>query len=320
LPGENVTVVANSFDIDFRGIPVWERVPLVLAALDRAPQGASVSCITDIEPRGLSARVRDEGFGPVLVETSALGGQLWRLRFTRQTGEATANPIARVLQAAPPFARLPDESLARLVGAASSQAANRGRVMVDGKGIWPYVGVVAEGVVAVANGGGERNPILYEAFPLDTFGIGAFFDRGAPLGSVVVMTKSARIVKVPWDALAAIAHGSPELLLGLGNALANVQRLLAQKLAAQSVLPIVGRVARVLLPHAMPSRGLSPAMPALATMTQSQIAAAAGTVKEVAARAIAELDERGLLKRERGHIRFLDRQGLIELLRELGES
>jgi len=55
-------------------------------------------------------------------------------------------------------------------------------------------------------------------------------------------------------------------------------------------------------------------------MTQSQIAAAAGTVKEVAARAIAELDERGLLRRERGHIRFLDRQGLVELLRELGGS
>jgi CRP-like cAMP-binding protein len=134
------------------------------------------------------------------------------------------------------------------------------------------------------------------------------------------MTKSTRIVKLPSATLTDVARENPDLLFGLGALLAQRQRELSAKLSSQSALPIVGRVARVLLPHAMAERGLSPAMPALASMTQSQIAAAAGTVKEVAARAIAELDERGLLKRERGHIRFLDRQGLLELLRELGGS
>jgi hypothetical protein len=60
---------------------------------------------------------------------------------------------------------------------------------------------------------------------------------------------------------------------------------------------------------------LAPAIAPLPNMTQSQIAASAGTVKEVAARAIAELERQGLLKRERGHIRYLNRQGLTDFVR-----
>jgi CRP-like cAMP-binding protein len=321
LPGENVTRVANSEDLDIRGLPVWERVPLVLEALDRVPHGSPVSFITDIEPRGLSARVLDDRFGPMLVETASLGPDRWRVRMTRRSENGHRHPFARILACAPPFGRLNAQALERLAAASSWVATRRGRLMVEGEDEWPFVGVVAEGVVAIANGApGPREQILFEMFPYDTFGIGPFFDRGTPLGRVLAMSKAARVVKIPWEAIAEIAGESPELLVGLGETLSQRQRQLAAKLSSQSALPILGRVARVLLPHAMPERGLSAAMPALASMTQSQIAAAAGTVKEVAARAIAELDERRLLKRERGHIRYLDRQGLLELLRELGGS
>jgi hypothetical protein len=49
-------------------------------------------------------------------------------------------------------------------------------------------------------------------------------------------------------------------------------------------------------------------------MTQTQVAAAAGTVKEVAARAIADLERVQALRRERGHIRYLDRAKLLEII------
>ena len=48
-----------------------------------------------------------------------------------------------------------------------------------------------------------------------------------------------------------------------------------------------------------------------------QIAAAGGTVKEVAARAIAELESRKALRREHGHIRYLDREVLLELIQDV---
>ncbi|HVA26600.1 MAG TPA: helix-turn-helix domain-containing protein, partial [Candidatus Baltobacteraceae bacterium] len=59
-----------------------------------------------------------------------------------------------------------------------------------------------------------------------------------------------------------------------------------------------------------------PALAPLPNLTQAHIAASAGTVKEVAARAIAELETGGYLLREHGHIRFLDRQKLVDLIRE----
>jgi CRP-like cAMP-binding protein/uncharacterized protein (DUF2249 family) len=315
---ENVTCVPNSENLDFRGLPVWERPSRVLEALDRVPIGAPISFITEIEPRGLSARVIAERFGPVLVETSPLGPDRWLVRMTRRTESGARNPVVRVLEATPPFARLPLPTLERLAATAAWQSARRGRLLVEAGSEWRAVGVIAEGVAAVSNGIGAREHITYEMFPHEVFGIAAFFDGGAPVASVVAMTKTTRIIKLPWATLTDVARENPDLLFGLGALLGQRQRELSAKLSSQSALPIVGRVARVLLPHAMAERGLSPAMPALASMTQSQIAAAAGTVKEVAARAIAELDERGLLKRERGHIRYLDRQGLIELLRELG--
>jgi CRP-like cAMP-binding protein len=207
--------------------------------------------------------------------------------------------------------------LERLAAASSFLTARRGRSLVDEGAEFPFVSVVAEGVAAVTSGAGSREHIAYELFPYDTYGIASFFDKGTPLGGVIAMTKTARVVRIPWETLSEVAREYPDLLFGFGALLADRQRSLTAKLASQATLPIVGRVARVLLPYAMAERGLSPAMPSLASMTQSQIAAAAGTVKEVAARAIAELDDRGLLKRERGHIRFLDRQGLVELMREL---
>jgi CRP-like cAMP-binding protein/uncharacterized protein (DUF2249 family) len=312
--------VANSENLDFSGVPVWERRPLILEALDRVPHGDAITFITDIEPRGISARALDERFGPVLVETSTIGPARWRVSISRRQSDAGRDPVAVLLESCAPFARLSPTSLGILAAAGVSQSARRGRLLLDENITWPFVGVVAEGVVAISTGSGPRQHIIYEMFPHDTFGMASFFDRGTPIGSVIAMTKTARIVKMPWDVVAEIARTEPELFFGLGAELARRQRLLAGKLMSQSALPIVGRVARVLLPHAMEERGLSPAMPALASMTQSQIAAAAGTVKEVAARAIAELDERGLLRREHGHIRFLDRQGIVELLKELGGS
>jgi DNA-binding GntR family transcriptional regulator len=45
-------------------------------------------------------------------------------------------------------------------------------------------------------------------------------------------------------------------------------------------------------------------------MTQAQLAATAGTAKEVAARALAELEAAGAIKRAKGRIALADRQRL----------
>jgi CRP-like cAMP-binding protein len=134
------------------------------------------------------------------------------------------------------------------------------------------------------------------------------------LGRTVAVSKTARYATVPFDVVRDLAHREPELLIALGASCAQRTRGLASTLAAQVSKPILVRVAGALLPYAPPAQGLDLALPPLPTMTQSQIAAAAGTVKEVAARAISELERMGAVRRERGHVRYLNRSKLLETI------
>jgi CRP-like cAMP-binding protein len=162
-----------------------------------------------------------------------------------------------------------------------------------------------------------RQRIFYEIFPNEVFGETEFFDGALTLGRVSVLSKSAKYVRIPRDVALTLGNAQPRMFLELAEILAQRSRGLAAALTAQATVPILARIAHVLLPYAMPEQGLSSVLPTLLNVTQAQIAASAGTVKEVAARAIAELEARSLLRRERGHIRYLDRQGLLDLIRDL---
>jgi signal-transduction protein with cAMP-binding, CBS, and nucleotidyltransferase domain len=222
------------------------------------------------------------------------------------------NSAAQHLSRCPPFATLDAGVRAELVAAATWQTGRRGQTLVADNVDWPFIGMVTEGIVARANGGGrDRERILYEIFPYELFGVAEYFDRG------LKMARIAYVLKLPWEVVSRVAARNPELTNALGIVMAQRVRLLADALSVQGSLPILGRIARVLLPYAMPERGLAAASAALSTITQSQIAAAGGTVKEVAARAIAELESRKALRREHGHIRYLDREVLLELIQDV---
>ena len=306
-------------EIDLRGLPTWERPDLVRDALDRLPSGGSLTLITDTEPRALSSRVTQDRPDRFVVETRRLARRMWQLRLTHRPGEASdRNSFARHLGRCSAFAVLEPSVREELAAAAIRQSGRRGQTLVAENIDWPYIGMVTEGIVARANGGGrERERILYEIFPYELFGVAEYFDHGFKMARIAVFSKTATILKIPWEAIARVAGRNPELTSAFGVVMAQRVRLLADALAVQGSLPILGRIARVLVPYAMPERGLVPAAASLSTITQSQIAAAGGTVKEVAARAIAELESRKALRREHGHIRYLDREVLLELIQDV---
>ncbi len=306
-------------EIDLRGLPAWERPDLVRKALDRLPSGASLTLITENEPRALSQRITQDRTDRFVVETRRIASRVWQLRLTPRSGEAMERSSSQQhISRCPPFAALDAGVREELSAAALWQTGRRGQTLVADNVDWPFIGMVTEGVVARANGGGrERERILYEIFPYELFGVAEYFDRGLKMARIAVFSKTARILKVPWDVVSRIAARNPELTHALGVVMAQRVRLLADALSVQGSLPILGRIARVLLPYAMPDRGLVQAAAALSTITQSQIAAAGGTVKEVAARAIAELESRKALRREHGHIRYLDREVLLELIQDV---
>jgi CRP-like cAMP-binding protein len=222
------------------------------------------------------------------------------------------------LAACAAFSVLDDVLLEEIAAAAIPQTARRGEAFVEENEDWPFVGMVTDGIVARAKGGeeSERERILYAVFPNELFGLAEYFDRGLENARIVAFSKSASIVKIPWHVLDTIADRHPRLTNELGVILAQRLRQVNDTLSLQGSRPIIARIAGVLLPYAVPGRELVPAVASLASITQSQIAAAAGTVKEVAARAIAELESRSALRRERGHIRYLDRNRLLEIIRQ----
>jgi CRP-like cAMP-binding protein len=319
LLAENVTGVTSPSEIDLRGLPFWDRPNLIREALDRLPAGTALTFITEHEPRGLSARITQEHPEHYIVETRRVGRGLWRVSITPRPGRSSErNPLAQFLAGCPAFHGLGVEVLEELTASAIPQTGRRGQALVAENSSWPFIGVVTEGIVVRAKGHDvDRERILYEIFPHEVFGVAEYFDRGLSNARIVAFSKTARIIKLPWDLVEEAAFRHPQLTTALGVVIAQRLREVNDTITAQGALPILARIARVLLPYAMPERGLVPASPSLSTITQSQIAAAAGTVKEVAARAIAELEARSALQRERGHIRYLDRQQLMELIREL---
>lgn len=309
----------ESPEIDLRGTPVWDRPAVVEEALNRLPTGSSLTFITENEPRGLSTGIAGQRTNGFLIETRRVARRVWRVSMTPRAavGEVKRHPLIAHFESCVAFSSLDDAALEELAAAAILLSGRRGEMLVDENEHWPFVGMVIEGMVARAKGGEDlRERILYAIFPNELFGVAEYFDRGLENARIVAFSKAARIVKLPWKLLDDIAERHPELMRSLGVILAQRLRHVNDTLSAQGSQPIISRIAGVLLPYAVPERGLAPAVTSLASITQSQIAAAAGTVKEVAARAIADLESRGALRRERGHIRYLDRNRLLELIRE----
>jgi CRP/FNR family transcriptional regulator, cyclic AMP receptor protein len=303
--------------LDLRKLPVWERPAKVFDVFDNLPPGGSLMIVTDNEPRGLATQIEQARKHQLMFDPCRISDNEWVIHIKRSNGEPEASSPLGVLKRTPAFAGVQPEVIERLAAESSLHSARRGQAIVVEGTDWPYLGIVFEGVLALGSGNGHTRPrIFLEAFPYEVFGEVEFFD-GAPANArISVLSKAARYLRVSRRAI--LDGGQPDsaLLLALGRVCAQRSREMMQTLATQGTMPIIARIAQALLPFAPPEQGLAPAIAPLSNMTQSQIAATAGTVKEVAARAIAELELRGLLKRERGHIRFLDRQKLLDLIRE----
>lgn len=302
--------------LDLRELPVWERASLVLEESDKLAAGGSFEFLTEVDPRALVSRLEQLRPAEFAFEHRQAGDNEWHVKLTRQHIDPTASSLATALSRSPVFSRLSDSARAQIAEAMTEHGTRKGQVISAENAGCSTLGLMIEGAMAVFVGAGTRERLLFHLFPFDTFGEPEFFDRGLTIGRTVALSKTARYATVPFDDVRSIASAETEFLMTLAASAAQRIRSLASELAAQVSQPIIARVASALLPYAAPERELHPAMPPLPTMTQAQLAAAAGTVKEVAARAIAELERVQALRRERGHIRYLDRAKLLSMIDE----
>jgi len=302
--------------LDLCGMPLWERMALVAARVDALAIGEAFAFATEIDPRALLMKLHAGRPNQLSGEYRRIGDEEWHVDITRVEVDHTSPGAKAVLQRSAPFTVLDDASRETLIRAAAEREYKRGQNVMHPNERFGFLGVVCEGTLAYVNGIDSRERIMGEYFALEVFGEVGFFDGGRTMGRVTVLSKTARVVLIPNDVVRAVGMEHPEFIFALGTVCAQKARGLSNALVAQASQPILARVAQALMPYAVPADKLEAALSPLPHMTQMQIAAAAGTVKEVAARAIAELESREALKRERGHICYLNRQKLMEISKQ----
>jgi CRP-like cAMP-binding protein/uncharacterized protein (DUF2249 family) len=309
-------MVTHEQPLDLRGLAVWERATTVLEEGGKVPAGSSFDFLTEVDPRALMARLEQLRPGEFSFEPRHIGEGEWRVRLTRLHVDPQASSVTAALRRSAIFSRLDENTRAQIAEAMTEHNTRKGQIICAENAACNCLGLVLEGAMAVFVGAGSRERLLFHLSPFETFGEVEFFDGGLSMGRTVALSKTGRYATIPFDALREITMREPSLMMAIAAATAQRNRTLTSELAAQVSQPIIARVAAALLPYAAPERELHPALPPLPTMTQAQIAAAAGTVKEVAARAIAELERVQALRRERGHIRYLDRSKLLAMIEE----
>ena len=124
----------------------------------------------------------------------------------REGREGERNPLAQLLAGCPAFTGLNEPVFNELAASAIPQTGRRGQTLVAENSEWPFIGVVTEGIVVRAKGHEtDRERILYEILPLELFGVAEFFDRGLSNARIVVFSKTAQIVKLPWNVVSDVA-------------------------------------------------------------------------------------------------------------------
>jgi CRP-like cAMP-binding protein/uncharacterized protein (DUF2249 family) len=298
--------------LDLRFQSVWKRAETVLERADKLEVGNSFEFYTELEPRALISRLLQLRPGQLAFEPRQVGDAEWHVKLSRVDDDGNAVSLSLALQRSVVFNRLDDRTRERIAGAMTQHHARKNEMVCAENEPCNALGVLLDGVLASFIGAGARERLLVHLYPFDTFGQAEYFDGGNSIGRIAVLSKTARYALLPYSQVRELLGDNAAFLSALGATTSQRNRALVNALAAQVSQPIIARVATALLPYAAPEQGMHPALPPLPNMTQSQVAASAGTVKEVAARAIAELERLEALRRERGHIRYLDRTKLLQ--------
>lgn len=221
--------------------------------------------------------------------------------------------MLRTVMENPMFQKLSRATLEEFVLHAQPKLARRGESIYEAGSDWKRLGFVISGTLAMlASEGGERQHLYERIGAGGFFGVSAVLDGEPEMSDTVVLSQTATYAWVPRERVLELCRSDSALSLALATVVARRLRNVTALLAEQLNLSTRERLARFLLNFAE-GTGMRAALPPLPAMKQSQIAAAAGTVKEVVARLIGEFENDGALRREGGHIRYVHRQQLIRL-------
>jgi len=220
--------------------------------------------------------------------------------------------IEDILRQTPYFADVSQSQLSAVARSAVERSYRRGDpVFLEGdscEGLY----VVKSGRVRVYKISPEgREQVLLVAGPGGTFNEVPVFDGGPNPASVEALEPTVLLL-LPKTTLLAMVEAQPEIGRAFMRTFATRLRQLVGLVEELSFKTVTGRVARILLEQ-LPSSTGEGGEQAPRRLTQREIAAMAGTAREVAGRALKALEQQGAVRIERGRIVIVDPERLARL-------
>jgi CRP-like cAMP-binding protein len=295
-------------------VPAWDRHALVNEAFNKLADNETLRFIYDYEPRPLRRMFDSTGSQRFRWHQRRLACDRWEVALCRLPPPPLYESTIHFMNRCPVFAEASESTKTILASFAHVRNVRRKATIVEQEADWPFVGVVRKGrVFAIAGGLSGREQILYEVLESDVFGNMTFFDGGVTMASFVTLAEEAELLLFPRANVAEAAAADSRFALALGLASTQQMRSIVDLIQARVSMKTVARVAAAILPYASAERGLTKVDHAQASSLRlAHIAKATGTVKEVVARALGELETAGAVCRVRGRIAFLDRQALAK--------
>jgi len=167
---------------------------------------------------------------------------------------------------------------------------------------------VVSGVVKVFKTSAEgKEQILSIVRPGESFNDVPIFDGGPNPASARAMGP-VLLYGIKKNDMEAILRDHPQIALNVIKALARRVRHLVSLVEDLSFKHVIGRVAKILLEHIGGEMGRGP------RLTQQEMAAMAGTAREVVGRSLKALEEEGAIKLDRHRIIITDKEALQKVM------
>jgi CRP-like cAMP-binding protein len=167
---------------------------------------------------------------------------------------------------------------------------------------------VASGVVKVFKTSAEgKEQILSIVRPGESFNDVPIFDGGPNPASAQAMGP-VLLYGIKKNDMEAILRNHPQIALNIIKVLARRVRHLVSLVEDLSFKHVIGRVAKILFEHVGGEMGRGP------RLTQQEMAAMAGTAREVVGRSLKALEEEGAIKLDRHRIIITDKEALHKVM------
>jgi CRP/FNR family transcriptional regulator len=209
------------------------------------------------------------------------------------SASADAETLARVSY----FRSLSSRELADLAGRCRSRMLRPGEVLFDEGAACTSLFVIASGRIEVRQTSLRgREQVFHTEQRGAALGEAPLFDGGGYIASAVAV-EPTRVLSLDRARLIALCRRRPDVALALIETLAHRVRRFAGIVSDLAFRPVPERLARYLVGGAR-QHPLTPGVIVDLQLTQAQLAARLGTVRELVARALAQLEHAGVLSRQ----------------------